>query len=337
MKKIMIIKMSALGDVMIALPHIEAIAAQHKNDQVWVLTGPQFVDFFCNHPRLQVAVLDRRDRLFDNSTWSRILWTRKMKFDCIYDLQGNRTSRLVVRFSRSPRKVGTQPRSVYTHSPKHEYTRETRQNVFARLNETLISGGLAPASPGCSLYLAGRDREKVEQWKKKFGLQEQNYVLFHAGSSGEWLSKRWPAEYFSRLAGMFESQGASCVWVGGTDERQLNARLAEKAGVDATGLFTPLQLYYLGKSARFAVTNDSGPMHILCASGIPVYSFFGPTDWQRSHCAGQAERVLAAKVSCSPCFSGVCKSPAGHVCMKDMAPEKVFELIQREQLLNKPV
>lgn len=330
MKKILIIKMSALGDVMIALPHVETIAERHKDDQVWILTGPQFTEFFINHPHLRVAVLDRHDTLFGNSTWSRILWIRKKKFDCIYDLQGNRTSRLLVRFSGSSKKVGTQPRSIYSHSPKREYTRETRQNVFDRLNETLVSGELPPASPGCRLYLAEKNREVVNKWKNEAGLTDKKYALFHAGSSEEWLSKRWPEDHFAELAGMISAQGIQCIWIGGPDEKELNARLASGGGIDATGLFTPLQLYSLGIGARFAVTNDSGPMHILCASGIPVYSFFGPTDWTRSHGAGQAGRVLSMDVSCSPCFAGVCKSPLGHVCLERIAPENVFHLIYKE-------
>jgi len=324
--------MSALGDVMIALPHVETIAENHKDDQVWILTGPQFAEFFINHPQLRVAVLDRHDKLFGNSTLSRILWIRKKQFDCIYDLQGNRTSRLLVRFSDAPKKVGTQPRAIYTHSPKHEYTRKTRQNVFDRLNETLQSGGLPPATAGSTLYLTENERGLVGKWKNETGLVDKNYALFHAGSSEEWLSKRWPEKHFAELARLVEAQGIQCIWVGGPDEKELNARLASRSGIDATGLFTLLQLYSLGREARFAVTNDSGPMHIFCASGIPVYGFFGPTDWTRSHGAGQSGRVLSNDVSCSPCFSGVCKSSVGHICLKGIEPEKVFHLIQEELL-----
>ena len=332
MKKILIIKMSALGDVMIALPHVEMIANHHRDDQIWIVTGPQFAEFFSNHPRLNVVVLDRNDRLFGNSTWARIFWTRTMKFDCIYDLQGNRTSRLLVRFSGAPRKVGTQPRSIYTHFPKKKYTRESRQNVFTRLNETLISGGLPPASPGCFLHLTDTDRAKVTRWRVANGLKEKKYALLHAGSSKEWLSKRWPEKYFARLAEIIWTKGITCVWVGGGDEKDINARLAAETGIDATGEFTPLQLYELGRGALFSVTNDSGPMHIFCASGIPVYSFFGPTDWKRSHGAGQAERVFTEDLSCSPCFSGVCRSSAVQLCMERITPERVFALIDRELL-----
>jgi heptosyltransferase-2 len=330
MKKVLIIKMSALGDVMISLPQVEAITAQHGNDEVWIMTGPQCAEFFANHPRLRVAVLDREKILSGSGAWGRVLWTRKMRFDSIYDLQGNRTSRRLVRFSGSPRRVGTQPRPVYTHAPEHPYTRDSRQNVFDRLNETLAAGGLVPASPGCHLYPGERDLVLVRRWRHDAGLEKKKYVLLHAGSSEKWLSKRWPEHSFLRLASMIEERGVHCVWVGGAEERDLNARLASEAGIDATGLFTPLQLCLLGLDALFSVTSDSGPMHILSAAGIPVFSFFGPTDWRRSHAAGQAGRVLKADIDCSPCFSGICRSPAGHLCMENIAPERVFAMVSAE-------
>ena len=176
----------------------------------------------------------------------------------------------------------------------------------------------------------------VIEWKKEMSLTDENYALFHAGSSSEWPSKRWPEKYFASLVSMFENIGIQCIWIGGQDEKILNARLAEEGrGIDATGLFSPIQLYCLAKNASFAVTNDSGPMHIINASGIPVYSFFGPTDWIRSHCAGQAERVFKSDVPCSPCFSGICKSAIGHICMENIQPDKVFQKIQKERLGDK--
>lgn len=335
MKNILIIKMSALGDVMIAMPHIEAIVEHHKDDQVSIITGQQFVDFFSHHPRLNAVVLDRKNKLLGNSTLARIFWVRKHQFDSIYDLQGNRTSRLLVRFAKAAKKIGTQPKSIYTHAPTQPYTSSSKQNAFERLNETLNSGGIKSVSPGCELNLCEQDKKIVNDWKKASRITDRKYALLHAGSSGEWLSKRWPEKYFSSLAYMLEQQGIQCIWIGGPDDKDLNARLAQQGGIDATGLFTPLQLYWLGKNALFAVTNDSGPMHILCTSGIPVYSFFGPTDKDRSHGAGQADRVFSANVSCSPCFGKICKSPSGHICMERIEPGHVFERLVQGQLFKR--
>ena len=54
-----------------------------------------------------------------------------------------------------------------------------------------------------------------------------------------------------------------------------------------------MELAELGRRAKFAVTNDSGPMHVFSCVDIPVYAFFGPTDWRRNHAIGQENRVIS--------------------------------------------
>ena len=83
----------------------------------------------------------------------------------------------------------------------------------------------------------------------------------------------------------------------------------QEAGIDAGRLLGP-RARELGRRARFAVTNDSGPMHVLSCAGIPLYAFFGPTSAARSHALGQRQRVLVHPVPCSPCWLPVCPRAA---------------------------
>ena len=330
LKKILIIKMSALGDVFMALPHIDAILAQYVKDQVWIITSPPFQDLFVNHPRLNVSVLDRKKFFGRENSYAKILWVRKQRFDAVYDLQGNRTSRLLVRFSNSPIRVGTQPLKIYNFHPERFYDQDTPQNVFERLNETIASAGLPPAAAIARLYPSEADLSRLAAWKAARNLETGCFVLLHAGSSGDWPSKRWPEKYFVEFARLVEKSGLNCVWIGSEADRGINRALSKDIGIDATGELSVLQLYLLGKEARFAVTNDSGPMHILAAAGLPVYSFFGPTNWVRSHAAGQAERVFSIDMDCSPCFLKRCLPQKNHACMKKISPEYVYRKIRKE-------
>jgi len=83
----------------------------------------------------------------------------------------------------------------------------------------------------------------------------------------------------------------------------------------------------------FAICNDSGPMHLLSLSGIPVHAFFGPTDWRRSHALGQQEHVLINPVPCSPCFLNVCPPERRHECLADISPDRVFARLQADKLV----
>lgn len=330
MKKVLIIKMSALGDVFMALPHIDAILSHHNQDEVRLLTSPPFGQLFANHPRLKLVSLDRSRWLGEENTYARIFWVRRQRYDSVYDLQGNRTSRLLVRFSNATRRVGTQPNRIYNYHPNEYYRQDTPVNVFDRLNETIVSAGLPAAKPRAELYPSREDKVRVARWKAENGIQDGRFCLLHAGSSRDWPSKRWPQEYFKALAVRIEAAGRRCVWIGGVDDSQTNRSLATEIGIDATEQFSILQLYQLGKSAAFAVANDSGPMHILSASGMPVYGFFGPTSWIRSHVAGQAERVFKSDIDCSPCFLGRCPPDKAHACLRQIEPEFVYRKIEMD-------
>jgi heptosyltransferase I len=329
MARALILKFSALGDVFMALPHIDALIAHHTGAAVWLLTTAPYADLFANHPTLRTAILDRNRWFAKTATWRRLVWIRRQRFSAVYDLQGNRTSRLLTRFSGAPVRVGTQPRRGYNFHPDIPYTQSTQQNVFDRLNETLTSAGLPPAAPGATLYPSEDDTRCVNRWRDLHHLKTKRYALLHAGSSSTWLSKRWSKERFQKLAGMIQETGIRVVWVGGDADRDLNRYLAQYAGIDATNQFSVLQLYLLGKNALFAVASDSGPMHILSAAGIPVYGFFGPTSWVRSHAVGQKARALFGDVDCSPCFSGSCPPERAHICLESIEPEAVFSTIQR--------
>ena len=82
------------------------------------------------------------------------------------------------------------------------------------------------------------------------------------------------------------------IWIGGNDDKELNQSLSQDVGINATNAFNIFELAELGKRAKFAVTNDSAPMHILSCSQIPVFGLFGPTYARRTHALGQIDNVI---------------------------------------------
>ena len=123
------------------------------------------------------------------------------------------------------------------------------------------------------------------------------------------------------------------LWIGGPDDVDLNRELAAEVGRDVTGQFSIPALAELARHARFAIVNDSGPMHVVSTAGIPVYAFFGPTDWRRSHAIGQRERVLTNPVECSPCHLNTCPPARQHACLAEVTPGAVFARLKADGLL----
>jgi lipopolysaccharide heptosyltransferase I len=329
MSRILVIKMSALGDVVLALPHIHAIAAHHRKDDLHLITGTGAAGLFAVSETFHLTRINPNRRLGANGRWAVGRWVRRQGFDRVYDLQGNSASKTLVRASRAPLRVGTQPDPVYNRCAPGKWRRTIAQNAFDRLNDTLASAGVPGAAPATGMAIGEAEIGPVEAWMAEKRLTPREFVVMHAGCNSRWRSKRWPAAHFVRLSKMIENCGLNTVWVGAREDADLNRAIASQAGIDATGVFSLRQTFALATKARFAVSNDSCPMHLFALTGIPVYSFFGPTNWQWSHPTGQGQRVLRAGVDCSPCFKPVCPPEKEHACMEGITPEGVFERIER--------
>ena len=206
-------------------------------------------------------------------------------------------------------------------------------HAFLRMNGLLAAAGVAPASPGVPPVLRGRTATAVTEWLAEHLPGDRRLVLMHAGSGKRWPSKRWEEAHYIELARQLEARGLSVIWIGGEAERELNRRLAKQVGVDAGGAFACLDLVALGSQSAFAITNDSGPMHLLAMSGIPVYALFGPTDWQRSHAIGQQQHVIVNPVPCSPCQHRTCPPQHRHECLADISAEMVIDRLQADKLI----
>lgn len=319
--KVLIIKQGALGDIILATPILRQIQAYHGKDELWLLTTPAYKPLFDHWDGLSVTAFPRKGPL---NTWRTIMWLRRNQFDCLYDLQSNDRSRGLTLLSGVPRRIGNHPRFPYTVHPPEPYSGQC--HAFDRLNQILASAHIPAAAPQPSLPVSASTKDYVCGWLRNKGLENTAPVVLHAGASLKHPAKRWP--YFGELAGMLAARGLPIIWIGAKDDAVINRDLSNTTGFDATGEFNVPQLIELGRRARFAVANDSAPMHILSCAGIPVFGIFGPTDWRRNHALGQKARVItldnaAERKLCDP----------ESMLLANISPAMVLERINGETLL----
>jgi ADP-heptose:LPS heptosyltransferase len=284
--KILIIKLGALGDVVMSAPLVNAIVSEHGQAEYWVLTAPAFADFFNHWEPVQVKTMERHGIGEFFRAWA---WIRSQQFHRLYDLQSSNRTTALCSFTGVAERVGNHPRFPYTHHPETVYNGQT--HIFDRMAAVLASAGLTNTSCDPHLPIPAIGRQRVDEWLNKHALQGRPIVLLHAGASAARPEKRWP--HFAALAARLSEQELNPVWIGAGPDRALNRELACTIGLDATDAFNIVELAALAEHARFALTNDSGPMHILASAGIPVYAFFGPSDWRRNHARGQSDRVFS--------------------------------------------
>ena len=138
-------------------------------------------------------------------------------------------------------------------------------------------------------------------------------------------AKRWIPERYAAVGEMLSRRsGVRVAILGGAAERPLAQAIAEGMSTRARVLCGETSLPDLvGVLSRLSllVTNDSGPMHLAAATGVPLVAVFGPTDWRETAAWTERQRLLREPVACSPCKLREC--PIDHRCMSLVSTERV--------------
>ena len=321
----LVIKLGALGDVATCLPFLQRLALR-KDCRLSVLTMAPFSSLFEAIDVGRVVAMPDRGWMSACRFGMRM---RRERFGRVIDLQGSHASRWMTWLA------GTRAERIgiwrgWPYRTAISIPRRPRIHPELRLKELAKLLSL-PDTASAKVTVANEISERVRDWLARRNLTGRKLVLMHAGCSPAWTSKRWPVQYYEALAVRLQAAGYQVLWLGTSEERSLNSSLAAVAGIDSTGAFSLPELLALASHGSFAVTNDSGPMHLLAAGGIPVYAFFGPIDSSRSHAVGQRDRVFEISLPCRPCYAKQCQLPgATHDCLIGLKPERVIERLQAD-------
>lgn len=314
--------MGALGDVIMSTSLVRRIMEHHIDANIWLLTSPGFVPLFQGWPRLSIQSFPRKGALAMLQT---LLWLRSNRFDRLYDLQSSERTALLCALSGIPERAGNHPGLAYTMHPHDRYTGQ--YHAQERLNQILVSAGVAPCYDPPYLPISNEAKDHVRRWLNNNGLEDRRFVLMHAGASSKHPQKRWP--YFLNLAQQLKLTGLDTLWLGGKEDQTLNTELSAHTGINTTGIFSVQEEAELGRHARFAITNDSAPMHILSCSGIPVFGLFGPTNWRRTHAIGQLANIIVTNAD-----TNSNQPPVVPQDLRQIPVSQVMEKLKASGLLN---
>lgn len=275
MKRVLVIKLGALGDVVIALPAIEMIRRAHPGAEITVLTTPPFAALFEACPWVDRVEADGRAKGLSGflKLAARL---RRARYDRVYDLQTSDRSTALhwALLPFAPQWSGIAPLASHPHrNPRRDFMHALEQKA-----DQLKWAGIwpdAPTAPGTAPapdLTFTLDPARPERGPAAFGLNGAPYALLVPGGSAHRPEKRWPVEHWAALAARLSAQGLAIAVVGGAQETPL-AR-AIPGALDLTARTDLLQLAGLGAGAALAVGNDTGPTHILAAAGAPTLVLF---------------------------------------------------------------
>jgi len=264
--RILVIKLGALGDFLMALGPMQAIRRHHPDAELVLLTRPAYRALGVATGLFQEIWLDPAPR------WNPVAWLRwraRLRaggFARVYDLQtSDRTAGYfrLFRSGRAPEWSG----KVAGGSHRHVYPADHRMHSIDRQRAQLAVAGI-PDVPLPDLSFLDGD-------VVGFGLPER-FALLIPGSSPERPGKRWPARCYGELAAHLAARGVTPVVAGGTAEAVEARAIAavEPSTVDLTGRTDLGQLAALARRADVAIGNDTGPTHLAALAGCPTVALF---------------------------------------------------------------
>ena len=329
-RRILLLKWSAMGDVIIATALFEDIAQAFAGREIHLNTLPAWQDLFAQDPRFQrvfaVDLRDRRRTLPNSIEWLRQV--RNQHYDLVIDLQCNDRSRLLLGLlglsgHAIPFRLGNRRQLPYTIAPA-ELPGPT--DSITRGRAALRAGGIPATTPRPVLHIPNHHRVHVQELLARHDLVAKRYAILLPGCNANGHLKRWGADRYSALAHQLHAQGLDhVVLVGGPDEIEECQRIAQSCGpwlINLCGQTAILDVPPLCEQARFIVANDTGTAHLAAATPVPLLVLCGPTDPRRVKPLGDNVSTLQADLPCINCYR---KSCSHHTCMAMLTPARVWQ------------
>lgn len=266
--RILVIKHSAFGDLVLALGPFLAIRRHHAGARLVLLTTSAFEGLARATGWFDEVWIDGRPKLWRLGAWWRLLARlRGERFDRVYDLQhSDRTATMfrVMRWRRPDLEWSGIARGC---SHPHANPDRDRMHTIERQAEQLAMAGIGSVPPTPLDWARGD--------LSGFGLAPR-YALVAPGGAASRPEKRWPAEGFAEACRWLDQHGLQPVLIGGAPEAQAIAtiRATCPAALDLSGRTGFGQLAELGRRATLALGNDTGPMHVFAAAGAPSLVLF---------------------------------------------------------------
>lgn len=338
----MIIKLSAIGDVVHSLPLLEALKRHFPDARIDWLVEEGAAQIIEGHPALERIIISRRKpwqkRLSRSLAYAAVLREirrflqeiRSREYDLIIDLQGLLKSGILTGLARGKRKIGMDgareggwlffnERPIAVDYDQHAIDRYLKLGAYLDCEISGWQGRIPVFEP---------DKRRVDELLRRYDLQDKPLVAINPVA--RWKTKLWRPERLAAVADRIREELAhEVVFTGSAEDRRLireTMAFMQSKAFNLAGQTSLKSLACLYGRCRTLVTTDTGPMHMAAAMGLPVVALFGPTAPWRTGPYGEGHAVIRSDLDCSPCFKKKCE----HVqCMDRIRTADVFESVKR--------
>lgn len=335
--KILIIKWSALGDIILSMPALKAIRERFPKAHIGLLTSRQGFELANRYNYTdEFFIVKKTGSIEGLETLINVSSElRKSSFDLVCDLQNSKKSHLISFLTFAPRRLGYKSGSL--DFLLTQAVGGARMNMppvkhqFRLLKHLGIDS--KPETP--LLMISQQEAEYADQLIREGWIGSgHDLVGINLGASQRWKTKTWPADKLAKLCDLLAQKSIRVV-ITGTKQDTPYAKnalmLMRSKPFDITGKTNIMQLAAVIKRCRVFITSDSAPMHIAYFCAVPFVALFGPTDPKRHLQPNVKHRLIYKGLKCSPCYKPRCKNA---LCMERITPEEVvsavYELLKEE-------
>ncbi len=334
MKKILILRFSSMGDILLATPVLDILKKKFPECEIDWVVSKKFEETLSTNPLINKLFIFK-----DTSGLKKIRKDiRRTTYDLVFDLHINSGTKYLTRFMKNV----------------HRYDKR----VFDRFMLVWFKKKYREITPVTQMYFRALEKAGIETpafWKLKFGLYKEtelqtvkmyglhnlNYIALVPGAS--YYTKKWPKEYFRELVRKISDSSdikRRIIILGrGREEEEAGKFIADENRSLCTDLTGKLSLQETAAVLKFAdvvVTNDNGPMHLAECFDKKILAVFGSTTEEFGFFPYSTNyKVIEADgLNCRPCTHfGRKTCPKGHFrCMTDITPDQVMNKIS--EMLN---
>lgn len=339
---ILIVKLSAIGDVIHTLPALNAIRAHYPKAHITWLIEAAAADLIVGHRALDRVIVSHRKRWIREFKGLgrgqalaeiRCFWhaLRDTDYDIIIDFQALLKSALLVWLAKGKRKIGFDKgmqHQEHSYLLLNERVSPVDMEVHALTRGLMLTGAIGIETPSVvyDTPVSQRDRRQVNSLLEDGGIGGSRPMVA-INPVALWETKLWLNDRFAALADRLVGEcGVDVVFTGGPGDcatiKEILGMMRNPA-VDVSGRTTLTMLAALYQQAALLVTTDTGPMHLAAAVDTKVVALFGPTAPWRTGPYGKGHTVIRTAPPCSPCFKRQCDVHRCK-CMRDITVETVL-------------
>ncbi len=327
--RIALIKPSALGDIVHALPVLTALRSRFPDARITWVVNTAYAPLIEKHP-------DLTDTLpFDRGAFKKGLWhstryaaafareLRRRRFDLVIDLQGLLRTGLMCLATGAPRRIGF---ANAREGSRHTYTHKIRVPDADRIHAVDRYWRVAEA-------LGAGDRPKQFQVPLDPGESRAVHAELHGlprpwvavAVGAKWLTKRWPTDHFAELLNRAHARfGGTALFVGAGDDTALSQetiRQLRGPAHDFTGKTNLPKLAAVLAQCDLMLANDTGPLHLAAALGRPCVAPYTCTQVVRHGPYTRLTGGVETRVACAGSYRKTC---GNMICMPELTPDRLW-------------